>query len=127
MTARVQVKGLPDAAAAGRRATARLTAMLAPHRASSARVIFSDENGPKGGAAVRCAITVSLAGRGREHVEEQATTPRLALDGALARLWRRLERRRGSDRDSRRRPKKYYAAERVLATPRAARGRAALS
>jgi ribosome-associated translation inhibitor RaiA len=127
MTPRVQITGLPGAEAARRRATAQLTAMLAPHRASSVQVIVGDENGPKGGVAVRCAITVSLAGRGRVHVEEHATTPRLALDGALARLRRRLERRRGSDRDSRRRPKKYYAAERVLATPRAARGRAALS
>jgi ribosome-associated translation inhibitor RaiA len=94
-----------------------------PGRASSARVTFSDDNGPKGGEAVRCAITVSLAGWGRLHVEDRATTPALALAGAVAKLERRLERRRGIDRDSSRRPKKYYAAARAQAAVRYSRSK----
>jgi ribosome-associated translation inhibitor RaiA len=114
--ARVEILGLPRADAARLRAATRLTAALAalPARASSARVTFSDDNGPKGGVAVRCAVTVTLKGWGRVHVEDRATTPRLALAGALDRLERRLERRRTLDRDRRRRPKKYYAAARAV-------------
>jgi ribosome-associated translation inhibitor RaiA len=117
MTARVQVLGLPRASAARVRAVARLTAALAdlPDRVSSARLASIDDNGPKGGVAVRCGVTVSVAGWGRLHVEERATTPALALTGALAKLERRLDRRRVIERESRRRPKKYFAATRTLA------------
>jgi ribosome-associated translation inhibitor RaiA len=116
MTSRVEVLGLSVSSATRRAAIARLAAAMAtlPERASSMRLSFTDENGPKGGAAVRCALTVTLAGWGRLHVEDRATTPRLALDGALDRLQRRLARRRGIERDSSRRPKKYYAAAREL-------------
>ena len=111
----VEVLGLPRAATGRLDPATRVAAALAamPERASSARVSFTDENGPKGGIAVRCAVTVALAGWGRVHVEHQATTPALALVGALARLQRRLDRRREIDRESRRRPKKYYAAARA--------------
>lgn len=116
MTARVEIIGLPRAAALRRRAVARLGDALGAHadRVSSARVVFSDQNGPKGGMAVRCGVTVSLAGSAAMHVEDEATTPGLALTGALAKLERRLLRRRALVRDSRRRPKKYFAAAREL-------------
>lgn len=125
MTARVDVLGLPPVVGRRLRAAARVTAMLAamPERVSSARLAFTDENGPKGGPAVRCAVTVTLAGWGRMHVADQATTPGLALAGALGRLERRLERRREIDRDSGRRPKKYYAAARARESAPAAGGR----
>jgi hypothetical protein len=115
-TTRVEVVGLPRAVAGRLRAAGQVTAALAgmPERASSARLVFADENGPKGGVAVRCAVTVSLAGWGRVHVEDRATTPRLALSGALVRLERSLRRRREIDRVRSRRPKKYYAAARAL-------------
>ena len=116
MTPLVEVIGLPQAAAMRQRASARLADALAAHavRASRARLTFTDQNGPKGGVAVRCGVTVSLAGWGRLHVEDEATTPSLALTGALAKLERRLLRRRQLVRDSRRRPKKYFAAARAL-------------
>lgn len=119
MIRRVEVQGLPRPEAARVRAAARLASALAtlPERASSARVVFSDDNGPKGGAAIRCAVTVTLAGWGPLHVEDRATTPALALTGTLTKLERRLQRRRGIDRDSSRRPKKYYAAARALGAP----------
>lgn len=81
----------------------------------SARVAFIDDNGPKGGRALRCAITVQLPYRSAIRVEHSSTTPRRALDGAVARLERRLERYREIQRERRRYPKKYYAAKRLLA------------
>jgi len=91
---------------------ARMMAELPPE-VSSGRVTFSDENATKGGLDVRFAITVSLRGRRRLHVEDRATSPRQALDGALRKLERRLTRTQGMDREKRRRPKKYYAAARL--------------
>ncbi|HXD96795.1 MAG TPA: HPF/RaiA family ribosome-associated protein [Candidatus Acidoferrum sp.] len=115
MIARVEVRGLPATRSARLRADQRVAAAIAalPPRVTSARVVFSDVNGAKGGLDMRCAITVNLSGRRRLHVEDLATTPRQALDGALAKLDRRMLRTEESDRDSRRRPKKYYAASRV--------------
>jgi hypothetical protein len=46
-------------------------------------------------------------------VEDLATTPRQALDEALAKLERRVLRTEEFDRDSRRRPKKCYTAARL--------------
>jgi ribosome-associated translation inhibitor RaiA len=115
--ARVEVHGLPAWKAARLRGDARVAAALAalPVRVSSARVAFTDDNGAKGGLDIRCGITVGLRGRGHLHVEERAGTPRQALNGALAKLERRLARTERLGRDSRWRPKKYFAAARLLA------------
>jgi ribosome-associated translation inhibitor RaiA len=114
MTARVEVIGLAPARAARLRADVRVAAALAalPPRVTSARVTFTDVNAAKGGPDLRCAISVNLRGRRRLHVSDVATTPRQALDGAVARLERRLARTEKTERDLRRRPKKYYAAAR---------------
>jgi ribosome-associated translation inhibitor RaiA len=96
----------------------------------SALVAFVDDNGPKGGPALRCALTVTLPYRPALHVEESAETPRLAFDGAFAALERQVERYRRKDRDSRRHPKKYYAARQLVettSTPPAKRPRATRS
>lgn len=79
-----------------------------------AQIAFFDDDGPKGGPAVRCALTVRLPYRPPVRAEEAATTPRQAFDGAFASLERQLERYREQQRESRRRPKKYYAARRLL-------------
>jgi ribosome-associated translation inhibitor RaiA len=79
-------------------------------RATSARVAFTDENGPKGGVDTRCAVTVDIPGRPAIHANAQAENPRLALDGALAALERELIRERQRRRDAARRPKKYFVA-----------------
>jgi len=76
---------------------------------------FFDDNGPKGGPAIRCALTVRLPFRPSIRVERTAETPRLAFDGAFAALERQLKRYRERDRDSKRHPKKYFAAGRLLA------------
>ena len=78
-----------------------------------ARIVFFDDDGPKGGPAVRCALTIRLPYRPLVRVEEAAGAPRQAFDGAFASLERQLERYRERQRESRRRPKKYYAARRL--------------
>jgi len=79
------------------------------------QVVFLDDNGPKGGRAMRCALTVRLPYRPSLRVERSAESRRLALDAAFPVLERRLERYRERDRDSKRRPKKYFVAGRALA------------
>lgn len=75
---------------------------------------FFDDNGPKGGPAVRCTLTVSLPFRPSLRVERSAATPRVALDAAFPVLERRLAQYRERARDSKRRPKKYFAARRAV-------------
>ncbi|HSE92691.1 MAG TPA: HPF/RaiA family ribosome-associated protein [Methylomirabilota bacterium] len=84
-------------------------------KAVSARVGFRDENGPKGGVDIRCALTLELPRRPTLHVEDVAGTHRGAFDAAFESLERRLERELQQGRDRRRRPKKYYVAKRLLA------------
>jgi len=83
----------------------------------SAHVSFLNDAGPKRGRAIRCALAVRLPYRPPLHTEATGSTRRVAFDGAFAALERRLERYRERDRDSRRRPKKYYAAKRVVEVP----------
>lgn len=85
---------------------------LAPIRA---KVTFFDDNGPKGGLGMRCAMDVRLPYRPAIRVEQVAETRRLAFDGAFAALERNLERYRERARDSQRHPKKYFVAKRLLA------------
>jgi ribosome-associated translation inhibitor RaiA len=113
---KIEFGGGAAARAARSRVTAGLARVLAelPVEPMSARVAFSDENGPKGGEAIRCAFEIRLPRRPAVHVEGMASTPRLALDAGLEKLERRLRRMRQSTRESKRRPKKYYAAARAL-------------
>jgi hypothetical protein len=116
MIARVEVHGLSATGSVRLRADQRVAAAMAalPPRVTSARLVFSDDNGAKGGLDMGCAITVNLSGRRRLHAEDVATTPRQAPDGALVKLERRMLRTEASERDSRRRSKKYYAASQVI-------------
>lgn len=85
-----------------------------PVTPTSVRATFTDDNGPKGGDAIRCALEVRLPRRAAIHVEQVAGTSRLAFDGALGKLERQLARVLDTRRDLRRRPKKYFAARRAL-------------
>jgi ribosome-associated translation inhibitor RaiA len=82
---------------------------------TTVRATFTDENGPKGGRAIRCALEVKQPRLPVVHVDTVATTARLAFDGALAKLERAVARRRETARDAKRRPKKYFVARRQLA------------
>ena len=99
---------------------ARLSALLKARGIEPSRVTveFVDQNGPKGGPAVRCAANVTLARHRALHVESIDITPRRAFDAVLAGLDRRLLRLVGRLRDRARRPKKYFAAKRLLTGPR---------
>lgn len=85
-----------------------------PVAPTSVRATFTDENGPKGGNAIRCALEVRLPRRVAVHVEGTGGTSRLAFDGAVAKLARQLDKAIDVRRELRRRPKKYYAARRAL-------------
>lgn len=104
----------------------RVQAVLAPLKEGvrRCRVAFVDDNGPKGGVAMRCAIDVRIARRSEIHIEGRATSARLALHAALERLERRIGRTLGARRVASRHPKKYYAAARTLAAAPPAGARA---
>jgi ribosome-associated translation inhibitor RaiA len=112
----IKITGLTQDPLRGR-ATRLMTEALARLAVGPVRgqASFFDDNGPKGGRAMRCALTVRLPFRPSIHVERTAVTPRLAFDAAFAVLERQLERYRERDRDSKRHPKKYFAARRALA------------
>ena len=114
----IEIRGVPTDSALRAHVTARLTPGLAhlATKAITAQVTFFDENGPKGGLAMRSAITVRLPYRPHVHAEDTARTLRAAFDGAFAKLERELERYRDRDRESKRHPKKYYTAKRLMAT-----------
>lgn len=97
-------------------ATRRMEAVAARLRVAplSARLAFTDENGPKGGVGIRCALTLTLPRQPTLHAEQVAETQRLAFDGAMVGLEHQLARQRGQAREERRRPKKYYIAKRLL-------------
>ncbi len=115
---RIDIKGARRETALRAHASDRLRAALAPLTVApiTAQASFVDDNGPKGGLALRCALTVQVPHRPAIRVEQTAQTGRLAFDGAMAALERRLERYREEDRDSRRHPKKYFAAKRLSGT-----------
>lgn len=79
------------------------------------QAVFFDDDGPKGGRAMRCALTVRLPYRPSIRVERSAVTPRLAFDAAFAVLERQLERYYERERENKRHPKKYFAASRAVA------------
>lgn len=116
-TTQIEFRMISASAATRARVTADLESALAllGVAPTTARATFTDENGPKGGPAIRCALEVKHPRRSAVHVETIATTQRLAFDGALAKLERAVTRRRKIARDAKRRPKKYFAARRVLA------------
>ena len=111
----IEIRGIGIDRALSARVSRQMDAALEPIQVKpvGAQVSFFDDNGPKGGLGIRCALTVRLPYRPTIRVEEIAETPRLAFHGALKTLERQLERYRERERDSRRRPKKYFVAKRL--------------
>jgi hypothetical protein len=116
-TMKIAFRTRPASAATRARVIADLKTALATLvvEPTTVRATFTDENGPKGGRAIRCALEVKQPRRPIVHVEAVATTQRLAFDSALAKLERAVARRRATARDAKRHPKKYFAARRALA------------
>ena len=112
----IQIEGALERPIPRGHVTTRMRQVLGrlPVHPVKARVTFSDVNGPKGGNDVRCAVQVELPHQAPIHVKRVALTPRLAFDASYDRVVRQLEGYRERLQDSRRRPKKYYAAKRLL-------------
>ena len=68
------------------------------HRVRSAVVRLSDENGPRGGEAKKCQITVQLHPRGTVVVNERSSDLYHAVNRATTRLKKAV--RRSSERNS---------------------------
>jgi len=82
---------------------------------TAVQVMFRDDNGPKGGVDVRCGLTLEVPRQAPLHVEATAETPRVAFEAARDLLERGLRESRERARTERRRPKKYFVANRLLA------------
>jgi len=113
----IEIQGMEKDRALRARAAKVVAAALEPIKMAPirAKITFFDDNGPKGGRGMRCAVDVRLPYRPAIRVEQVAETSRLAFDGAFGALERQLERYRVRDRDIKRRPKKYFVAKRLLA------------
>jgi hypothetical protein len=79
-----------------------------------ALVAFFDDDGPKNGPAIRCAITVKWPHATPVHVEHRGSSSRLAFNAAFTAVMRRVREETERARDLKRRPKKYFAARRLL-------------
>ena len=116
----VDIRGIPGNARLQAHIRRRLTSALArlPVAGVTAQAFLFDENGPKGGTDIRCTLTVRLPYRPSLRAERLAETHRRAFDEALEILERQLERYVERSRESRRRPKNYYVAKRLLGSGR---------
>jgi hypothetical protein len=83
-------------------------------RAGTASVTFTDENGPKGGLDIRCALVVGMPGGGMLRVADVAASHDVAFNQTLAAFERKLTERQDRRRALARRPKKYFVAKRLL-------------
>lgn len=81
---------------------------------TGAKIIFADENGPKGGVGLRCTIVHDMPKRRDFSVAGQGETLEVAFDDAFAALETSVSRDRGRRRALVRRPKKYFLAKRLL-------------
>lgn len=86
------------------------------------RVGFFDDDGPRGGVAIRCALTLTPSKGPIIRVEHTARTYSAAFDGALTILTRRLKRRVQRRRRRTRHPRPRAAGLRRRLMPRPAEG-----
>jgi ribosome-associated translation inhibitor RaiA len=124
MTARQQpspsvtldVSGLPITETVRNRVARRIRRALVGVRTTpiDVHVTFADVNGPKGGADIRCAIDVRIPRTAPIHAEACASRDFTAFDRSVAVITRRIAQRLRRRQASQRRPKKYYAAKRLI-------------
>ena len=81
---------------------------------TTAKVIFADDNGPKGGPGIRCTIVHDMPRRRDFSVSELGATEEIAWDAAFDALETSVTRDRNRRRELVRRPKKYFLAKRLL-------------
>jgi hypothetical protein len=112
----IDITGLPVAALLRAHVARRLRRAVVGVRTSPivAHVTFADVNGPKGGLDVRCAVDMRIPRAAPLHAEEFAARDVLAFDRAADVITRRIAERVQRRQESARRPKKYFAAKRLL-------------
>jgi hypothetical protein len=112
----IDIAGLAIAPSLRARILKRLRLALVGVRTSPVRVsvTFADVNGPKGGLDVRCAIDVRIPRTPALHVEKIAGRDVTAFDQCAAMMSRQIAEELGRRQERGRRPKKYYAARRLL-------------
>ena len=95
MVSESKIRGLDGQPRLRGHGATRLTRLLTRRRITprSVRVAFHDDDGPRGGVAIRCALTMRVPGRSLIRVEHTARTHRAAFDGSFAILERQLRRR----------------------------------
>ena len=115
-TTDVIIEGIHDAALAARvyARIAETVARVAP-TPTVAKVIFADENGPKGGVGTRCTIVFHMPRRRDLSFTDLGRTGVLAFDAAHTALDTSVTRERARQRELVRRPKKFFLAKRLLA------------
>jgi ribosome hibernation promoting factor len=113
---RLAIAGLPIDPALRARIAQRMRRALLGVQTSPihAHVTFADVNGPKGGLDVRCAIDVQIPRTAALHAEAIARRDFTAFDRSAAAITRDIAQRLLRRQESGRRPKKYYAAKRLL-------------
>jgi ribosome-associated translation inhibitor RaiA len=91
---RIGISGLRGRPGLGVEVVTRLSSLLERRRLTSVsvRAAFSDEDGPRGSMAIRCALTVRLGGARAIRIEHTSGTYGAAFRGALSSLKRQLER-----------------------------------
>lgn len=110
------IAGLAIAPSLRRRVVQRIRRALVGVQTSpiDVHVTFADVNGPKGALDVRCAIDVRIPRTAPLHAEALAERDVTAFDRSAAIITRRIAQRLLRRQESERRPKKYYAAKRLL-------------
>ena len=113
---RLEIAGLPIDPSLRARIAQRIRRALVGVQTSPihAHVTFVDVNGPKGGLDVRCAIDVQIPRTAPLHAEAVAKRDFTAFDRSAAVMTREIAQRLLRRQESGRRPKKYYAAKRLL-------------
>ena len=89
----IEITGLPERDQLRIRAERLLHDVLERRRAVAVRVAFFDDDGPRGGVAIRCALTLPPSRGPIVRVEYTARTHSAAFNGGVAILKRRLKRR----------------------------------
>ena len=89
----IEITGLGERDDLRIRAERLLHDVLERRRAVAGRAAFFDDDGPRGGEAIRCALTVTPRRGAAVRVESIARTDAAAFNSAIAILKRRLKRR----------------------------------
>jgi hypothetical protein len=112
----IRIRGIGTESEFRARVLGEVQSMLSKTRVqpTTATIVFTDVNGPKGGVAIRCAVTAELPRQATLRVAPLAATAPLAFAKALKALARGLSGAPDRRRALSRRPKKYYLAKRMM-------------